>query len=129
MGQTSRISFGLIAAIALTWASSGYALAQDATAGEKIYKKFCIACHALPGAGRNGIGPNLKSIVGRPAGTVDGFIGYSSALKEAGITWTEDKLDAWLNSPHDLVPSTRMIFMGLKSATDRANLIAFLKSN
>ena len=53
---------------------------------------------------------------------------YSDALKKSGITWDEAALDKWLQGPSKDVPGTKMIFAGVKDETDRANLIAYLKT-
>jgi cytochrome c len=127
MGQFSKLGFGLIAAAALMFTFDGNALAQDAAAGEATFKKVCSTCHAQPSLGQNRIGPSLKGVVGRTAGTADGF-SYSAGVKAAGFAWTEEKLDAWLNSPKDVIAGTKMTFAGLKAPADRANVIAFLKT-
>jgi cytochrome c len=128
MRQSLKAGFGLLAATAVMVALSGNAWAQDAAAGEKSFKKYCTACHALPSLGQNRVGPSLKGVVGRVSGTAENF-SYSAALKGSGITWTEDKLETWLTSPKDMVPGTKMTFAGIKDAAERANVIAFLKAN
>ena len=49
-------------------------------------------------------------------------------MANSGITWTEDRLDAFLSAPQAVVPGTKMTFMGLRSPDRRAALIAYLKS-
>jgi len=120
--KTSGIASLLIAgALALAGQS---ALAQDATKGEKVYKK-CKACHALE-AGKKKVGPSLAGIFGRTAGTVEGFK-YSKAMAKSGIVWDDKTMDEFLAKPKTVVPKTRMAFPGLKKEADRANLIAYLK--
>jgi cytochrome c len=98
--------------------------AADAEAGQTVFKMQCGICHS-PLAGKNMVGPSLFGIVGRGSGTVDGFR-YSAANKNAGITWNAEVLDKYLTAPREVVPGTTMTYAGLKDATKRADLIAYL---
>jgi nitrite reductase (NO-forming) len=93
--------------------------------GRLVFRK-CQACHSLD-PGKNWIGPSLAGVVGRHSGSAAGF-NYSQALKQADLVWDEENLDAYLAAPQKLIPKNRMPFPGLNSATDRQDLIAFLKS-
>lgn len=86
----------------------------------------CKTCHAVE-VGVNKIGPSLHAIVGRSAGTIAGF-NYTAANKNSGITWTEEKLFQYLESPARIVPGTKMAYAGLKDPQKRADVIAYLKS-
>ena len=68
----------------------------------------------------------LSGVVGRQAGSYEGY-SYSDANKKSGLTWDEAGLDEYLKSPQKKVPGTKMIFPGMSSETDRANVIAYLK--
>ena len=98
----------------------------DAAAGEKIFKK-CKACHVVY-AKIHKTGPHLVNIMGRTAGSVDGYKKYSKAMKSSGIVWNEETLDGYLEKPKAYVKGTRMVFAGLRKEEDRANVIAYLKS-
>jgi cytochrome c len=98
--------------------------AGDAALGGKMFLQ-CRACHTIAAADRNGIGPNLNSIVGAKAASRSGFT-YSPALVKAGIVWTPDKLDAFLTRPSALVPGTKMAFAGIANPKSRADMIAYL---
>jgi cytochrome c len=63
---------------------------------------------------------------GRKAGLAPGFA-YSPALTDADVIWTPEALDAWLLRPSEFLPGNRMVFIGVKKAADRANLIAYLQ--
>lgn len=116
------LSFALLAAFAL---GSAAAHAEgDAAQGEKVFNK-CKACHALE-AGKNKIGPTLHGVIGREAGTVEGFK-YSDAMKNAGVTWDEESLDQYLADPKGFIPGNKMVFVGLKKEDQRADVIAYLK--
>lgn len=98
----------------------------DAAAGKTVFN-VCKACHTIEAGGPNRVGPNLHGIVGRKAGTHDGF-SYSAAMKEAGFTWDEAKLNEYLKDPKATVPGNKMAFAGIKDDAKRANLIAYLAS-
>src|SRR5271157_3529139 len=106
-------------------ASAGAATAQDAAAGEKVFAK-CKICHQTGENAKNAVGPVLNGVVGRPAGSYPGY-NYSEANKTSGITWDEANLKAYLKNPREKVPGTKMVFPGLPSDDDIANVIAYLK--
>jgi cytochrome c len=87
---------------------------------------LCKSCHTLNQGGANMTGPNLYGIVGAKAGEGRNDFKFSDALKAANITWTPDKLDAWITKPAALVPGTKMTFAGLNDPKDRADVIAYL---
>ncbi len=99
--------------------------AADAGKGAKVFSK-CKACHKLE-KGVNATGPSLYGVVGRPVASMDGF-GYSGALTGLGGDWTPERLNEFLTNPKGYAPGTKMTFSGLKKETDRANIIAYLKS-
>ena len=113
-----------IAGVALI-ASVGAAAAQDAAAGEKVFTK-CKICHQIGEGAKNMVGPVLNGVVGRKAGTYPDYH-YSDANKNSGITWDEVTLKEYLKDPKAKVPGTKMVFPGLKSDEDIANVIAYLK--
>ena len=98
----------------------------DAAAGEKVFIQ-CQACHVLD-EGVNRVGPSLAGIVGRTAGSVEGF-NYTDANANSGITWTPEKMFQYLENPQRVIPGTRMAFAGLKDGQDRADIIAYLQAN
>lgn len=117
------VAVGMILALGVR----GTALAQNAGAGEAVFKSQCSICHSVQ-RNDNGVGPSLAGVVGRPAGQVAGFH-YSPANQESGLTWDEATLDRYLTSPRTVVPKTTMSYLGLKDATKRADLIAFLATH
>lgn len=117
----------VVGAISLMVASAGHCLAQDAAAGEQVFAK-CKACHVAD-ADTNKIGPSLKGVVGRTAGTHEGFK-YSKAMTEAGekgTVWDDETLTAYLRDPKGYIKGNKMAFVGLKKDEDLANVIAYLK--
>lgn len=105
-------------------AGASTANAADAAAGEKVFKR-CAACHVV-NQEQNRVGPHLVGIVGRPAGAAEGF-NYSDAVKNSGITWTEENLDKYLADPKGFIAKNKMAFPGLKKEEERANVIEYLK--
>lgn len=119
---TQIISIFIISIGLLTTAN-----AQDVKSGGKIFKK-CKTCHTVGDGAKNRVGPKLNDIIGRTAGTVEGYK-YSLAMIKAGvdsIKWDEANLDAYLMKPKDFIPKTKMSFSGLKKETDRKDVIAYL---
>jgi cytochrome c oxidase assembly protein subunit 11 len=96
--------------------------APDAVHGLELFTQRCNACHALD---RNMTGPMLGGVVGHPAASAVGY-NYSSALKNAHLTWSTDKLDEWLAGPQKLVPGARMPVRVL-DAPSRHDIIAYLQ--
>jgi cytochrome c len=124
------VARGLLAALPVVVVAAATAMAQaqapaggDAAAGEKVFNQ-CKACHSAK-AGENKIGPSLHGVVGRKAGSVEGF-NYSPAMKGANMTWTPENLDKYLADPKATVPGNKMAFPGLKNEADRQNVIAYL---
>jgi cytochrome c len=113
-----------IAMVALA-ASVGAAAAQDAAAGEKVFAK-CKICHQIGEGAKNGVGPVLNGVVGRKAGSEEGY-NYSTANKSSGLTWDEATLKQYLKNPRAMVPGTKMIFPGISSEKDIDDVIAYLK--
>jgi len=99
--------------------------AGDAAAGKTVFANQCASCHTIE-AGKNGFGPSLAAVLGRKAGGLAGFT-YSPAMAQAGLTWDEKNLDEFLTSSTAKVPGTSMPVQ-LPSASDRANVIAYLET-
>lgn len=111
--------------LALSGLIAADAHAGDAAAGKKVFKK-CKACH-YAAKDKNKTGPHLVNLIGREAGTVEGYK-YSKAMKSSGIVWDEDTLTAYLRAPKKYLKGTKMAFAGLRKDADIANVIAYLKA-
>lgn len=116
----------LVLAIALVAAMPVAAQAADAEAGKAVFGK-CKACHQVGEGAKNAVGPNLTGVIGRKAGSVEGF-NYSEAMKATGWVWDEATFKAYIENPKAKVPGNKMVFMGIADATDRDNLAAYLAS-
>ena len=100
----------------------------DPVAGQKVFKK-CAACHSVDSGGKNKVGPNLYQILNGKLGIKEGF-NYSSALKafEGAEAWDYSALNGFLKKPKEYMPGTKMGFAGLKKVSDRAAVIAYLRT-
>ena len=94
----------------------------DPVKGKKVFKK-CVACHSLQ-EGKNKIGPSLYNLLGRKAGSVDGYK-YSKAMKNSDVVWDEESLDKFLTKPRKFIKKTKMSFRGIKKKSLRDDLISF----
>ena len=103
--------------------SNTAAVDGDATAGRQVYRK-CQACHSLE-PGKNSLGPSLAGIFGKKAAEAPDY-NYSAAMKSAKLVWDAATLDAYLLDPQKLIPQNKMPFPGLKTATERKDVIAYL---
>jgi cytochrome c len=121
--QTSAIS-ALALTSALMLAPLTARAAGDASAGKMLFQQKCALCHS-PEKGTNKIGPSLWGVVGRKAGSLDGYT-YSDAMKNANRTWNESTLSDYLTNPRQEIQGIKMMFPGLPNQGDRENVIAYL---
>ena len=100
--------------------------AANVEAGKKQANK-CAACHTFDKGGKSKLGPPLWDIVNRKKAATDGF-NYSSALQKKDGDWNYESLNAFIVKPRSYVPGTKMVFAGIRKPSDRADLIAYLRS-
>jgi len=72
----------------------------------------CKACHHF--TEKNKVGPGLKDVIGRAAGTHAGFK-YQPDLGKGGWNWDEDHLRQWMCSSQDAIKA----FSGKPNAKTR----------
>jgi cytochrome c len=132
--RTEMRNFGLCGvAVVLVLALGGPAVAEgDAAKGKAAYAK-CAICHQVGAGAKNLVGPELNNIVGRKAASVADFPTYSAGMKKLGaegFVWTEQNIDKWIADPKAMIPDSPMsiTFQGIPDATERANIIAYLKT-
>jgi cytochrome c len=118
-----RQAAAVAAGVAVMVAFSGMpAPAADAAHGKVVFQT-CTACHSdKPDA----IGPSLRGVYGRKAGSLDDFR-YSNAMARAGFSWDEANLRAYIKDPQAKVKGNRMPFGGISSDNDVDDVIAYLK--
>ena len=130
-----RVIAGAALAAAVSGAAAGGGAAQDATKGQSVFNQ-CKACHMLD---RALIGPRLKGVIGRKAGSVPGY-SYSALMRaagDAGLTWNEAEVTDYLKNPTGYLKSyvaaknaaaggsSKMVFM-LSNEDQRKNVVAYL---
>ncbi|HIF11127.1 MAG TPA: c-type cytochrome [Sneathiellales bacterium] len=71
--------------------------AADLAAGKKVAKSSCKQCHAFV-AGKNKIGPTLFGIIGRVAGTAEGykFKPDMIAAGKKGLVWDKETFSKYM---------------------------------
>ena len=114
------ILFGIVLAV-----GSAYAI-------DKEFRK-CAGCHKIEEGKKGGMGPNLWGIYGSPAGQVEGYR-YSKWLKESGIIWDRESLQAWLSDRKTReeyfgkkVFKTKMMWTGIKKEEDMKSILDYLE--
>ena len=120
-----RTTVAVLALVAIF--AAGHAQATGNPANGKTLFVRCAVCHKTAKDAGNGLGPNLFAIGGRKAGTVASFA-YSDAMKNSAITWSEEKLEAYITNPKAVVPGNRMAFAGLSNPAQVNDIVAYLMS-
>lgn len=111
--------FGLLLFLLPTFSFAG-----DAASGEKVFVK-CKVCHDVaPDVSK--IGPSLYGVMGRTAGTLESYAGFSDAMKSSGLVWDEATLKEFLKSPLTNLKGTKMAFIGLKNEQELDDVIAYM---
>jgi len=93
--------------------------------GPALFRQQCATCHTSNLTDPVRQGPSLFGIVGRRAGSLDGFH-YSPAFAKADFAWDEVRLDAWMTNPQQMVPGAVMAYRQAKPEV-RAAIIVYLK--
>ena len=97
-----------------------------------MFNHACLGCHSVEEGGPARTGPNLWGVLGRKKASIEGFP-YSRAFRRLVGTWTLAEFNAFIAAPMDYVPGTNMndgvASAGVIDASERANLIAFLRQN
>ena len=99
----------------------------NAADGAKTFKK-CAACHSITQGGGNKIGPALWGVLGRKAGSISDYK-YSKAMATYGKPWSFEEMNGFLTKPKDWIKGTKMSFVGIKNAKERAAVILYLNEN
>jgi len=107
-----------IAALPAPYNAANYAAGRAAFAQ-------CRACHTITNGGANMVGPNLHGVMGRPIASLANF-SYSPPARAAHFDWDAEHLDQWIANPQAMLPGTRMGFAGVRDATQRRDLIAYM---
>lgn len=123
----NRGALGPVVVLAAACLAASPAAAADPGKGRAVFASQCSSCHSDARNGPAIVGPPLYGVVGRPAGSINGF-SYSSTMKTAGFVWTPDRLRSYLPAPRTYLPGVRMTYAGLKNPSQLDDLIAYLGS-
>ncbi len=93
--------------------------------GPTLFKQQCATCHTTNLTDPVRQGPSLFGVLGRRAGSVDGFH-YSAGFAKTDFSWDESSLDAWIANPQQMIPGTVMAYRQAKPEV-RTAIIAYLK--
>lgn len=124
MTRVSSLLASSLSLIAMTAGAQGEAESGDP---QIAFNNSCRTCHSMR-EGDNRLGPSLHGVVGRKAGTLDGYK-FSSAMQSSGIVWDETKLDQFIANPEQVVNGNAMKpFGGIDDPAQRKEIVAYLKS-
>jgi cytochrome c len=93
--------------------------------GAALFRQQCATCHTTNASDPPRQGPTLFNIVGREAGTAEGFR-YSAGFATAKFKWDEQRLDAWLTDPQAIIPSAVMPYTQSRSEI-RTAIVSYLE--
>lgn len=93
-------------------------------AGRTVFAQ-CRSCHTIAQGSMNMVGPNLHGVIGRRIGSLPNF-NYSPPARAQNFSWDAEHLDQWIANPQAMIPGTRMGFAGVRDATQRRDLIAYI---
>lgn len=106
-------------------AAEGAVGAADLVAlGEDAFQT-CTGCHSVAPDGRSAAGPNLYGVIGRKAGSLEGY-SFSDAFAASDITWDEVSMDGFLADPQGYIPGSEMLAGALADEEQRKAIIAYL---
>jgi len=115
-----------IAAVSEAQSDAAPAQVDLVSLGEDAFQ-MCTGCHNIDAGGPNMSGPNLYGVVGRKAGSVEGF-DYSDGMAGLGTAWDVASLDRFLANPAGYVDGTYMVAGAVRDGEQRAAIIAYLAS-
>jgi len=99
----------------------------DPAKGEAAFTKRCALCHTAVQGGANKQGPNLWGVIGAKRAHLDNF-SYSDAMKAKGGEWDFQSVSEFTTKPAGYLRGTKMAFAGLRDAAERADIIAYLRT-
>lgn len=131
---SSRLLASLVAVAVSVVLVQPAVAAGEVVAGKKVFKK-CSVCHSLDPA-RKKLGPTLKGVIGRTAGSIEGY-SYSDSYIEArekDLVWTEENIVEYLANPRrylaaylGIKKARSKMTMEFKELSDRENVVTYLK--
>ena len=98
--------------------------AAETVSGQALLAS-CTGCHEAGDGTTQGIGPDLRGIMGRKIASREDYA-YSDALRRLSGDWTAERMDRFLADPQKFAPGTSMVFSGIEDSAKRAELIEYL---
>lgn len=117
------MKYALFSALLLSSLTAYGAQPSKATRGEAEFRVHCMGCHSIA---CNRRGPKLQDVFGRKAGALEDFM-YTDGMKNSGIVWADDSMDAYLRDPAKAVPGTSMTFGKVENDKQRRDIIAYVR--
>ena len=100
---------------------------SETSDGKLAFNNACRTCHSFK-PGDNRLGPTLHGVVGRKAGSVEGYQ-FSSAMQQSSIVWDEANLDAFIEDPNKVVHGNAMKpYGGIDDPAQRKEIVGYLKT-
>ena len=116
-----------VAGVVALAAWSGQAMAADASKGKMLFET-CAKCHSITAESDSTlVGPTLKGIVGRKSASIEDFR-YSTAMRNANITWDKASLKDYITDPQAKVKGNRMALKSTFEPAEIDDIIAYLET-
>ena len=120
----SKVAFQIVVTLVVILHPFNLAQADDLD-GQLLFNNNCRTCHSMD-EGDHRLGPTLNNVVGRKAGSVEGYA-FSPSMKNSGLTWSAETLDQFIANPEAVVPGNQMQpYGGIEDENVRAALVKFL---
>jgi len=101
---------------------------ESSKAGELAFNNHCRTCHSVK-EGDHRLGPALNDIIGKKAGSQEGYAAYSNALANSGVVWDEETLDRFIADPEAVIRNNNMKpYSGITDAEVRQQIVEYLAS-
>jgi cytochrome c len=126
MSRLRHIHLIALAALLAAPAAFSAGIKGNAANGKELFtSRTCAQCHGVSKEDTTKLGPNLVGVVGRKAGTKQGLMPATDAMKKYAVKWTAKTLDAFLANPQEKAPGVAMTVI-MSDAKERADVIAYL---
>lgn len=102
-----RIALALLLAVIAGCLASAAVADDFSDPGRRIFERRCQTCHGVTATADTSLGPSLKGVLGRQAGSGDSGV-HSRAALESETVWTRSSMRRYLSEPGREMPGTLM---------------------